>query len=167
MSARGLRRPSILGIALAGIVLGGCAGGDDSVETTTQASPDPGVVKVTMTEEGCEREGPSAVAYGKLTIEFVKDADGEGLLEVLRIADGATFEELVARIEGDSDRLAGGLATIGYQSLATLEAQLPLLADEEQTLLTPAPQDLEPGTHAMLCIGPDWLELEGPLSLTP
>jgi hypothetical protein len=90
---------------------------------TARATPRPrlrlarprGVVTITMTDDSCDYDGPESVSDGRLTIELVKETDTDGSFELLRIAEGTTFDELEARIDDDSERIESGRQPVGYQ----------------------------------------------------
>jgi hypothetical protein len=140
-----------------------CGGDDDPVPEP----PVTGVVTVTMTEDGCEFAGPEALPDDRLTLETVKQIDGEGSFQLLRLKPHVTYADLESHIEREHERRASGQQTVGYQSLASLEASTELLEADGQAVIAPQPNDLQPGTHAVLCIQPSQLDLAGPLVLTP
>jgi hypothetical protein len=148
------------------LALPACDGGESEAETET-TGPTTGVVTITMTDGACDYDGPTSVRDGRLTVELVKETDTDGSFELLRIADGTTFDELEARIEDDSERIEQGRQPVGYRSLATLEASAELIGSDDQQLLNPQRQDLEPGPHAFLCIQSSRLDVAGPLELVP
>jgi hypothetical protein len=139
--------------------------GESDAETETSTGPTAGVVTIIMTDDSCDYDGPESVSDGRLTIELVKETDTDGSFELLRIAEGTTFDELEARIDDDSERIESGRQPVGYQSLASLEASAELLGSDDQHVMTPQRQDLEPGAHAFLCIQSSGLDVAGPLEL--
>lgn len=152
---------SVLGASL--LVLPACAGDDDP----TPEPPVAGVVTVTMTEDGCEYAGPESMPDDRLTLETVKQIDGEASFQLLRLEPGVTYADLESHIEREHERRASDQQTVGYDSLASLKASTKLLEADNQAVISPQPNDLQPGTHAVLCIQQFRLNLAGPLVLTP
>jgi hypothetical protein len=145
----------------------GCSGAGDDDETTPAKPATPGLVVITTDEDSCEYAGPRAVGDGRLTVEFVRKGDSDGSVELLRLSNGVDFDDFAAHIEQEQERLERGFQTLGYARFASLEVTAPLEGSDEQRVVTPQPGDLEPGTHAFLCIRAPALDLVGPLELTP
>ena len=152
-----------LAVAASLLALPACGGDDDPVPEP----PVTGVVTVTMSDDGCEYVGPESLPDDSLTVEAVKQIDGEGSFQLLRLEPHVTYADLESHIEREHERRARGQQTVGYESLASLEASTELLVGDQQALIAPQPNDLQPGTHAVLCIQPSRLDLAGPLVLTP
>lgn len=152
-----------LAVAASLLALPACAGDDDPVPEP----PVTGVVTVTMTEEGCGYAGAESLPDDSLTLETVKQIDGEGSFQLLRLEPHVTYADLESHIEREHDRRAKGQRTVGYESLASVEASTELVDADNQAVISPQPDDLQPGTHAVLCIQPSRLDLAGPLVLTP
>jgi hypothetical protein len=152
-----------LAVAASSLAISACGGDDDPVPEP----PVTGVVTVTMTEDGCEYAGPESLPDDRLTLETMKEIDGEGSFQLLRLEPHVTYADLESHIAREHERRAGGQQTVGYESLAALEASTELLEGDHQALIAPQPNDLQPGTHAVLCIQPTRLDLAGPLVLTP
>ncbi|MGH3078656.1 MAG: hypothetical protein ACRDPZ_10790 [Gaiellaceae bacterium] len=159
----------VLGCAAAAVLLAlpACDGGESEAESETTTGPTAGVVTITMTDDDCDYDGPESVSDGHLTVELVKETDTDGSFELLRIDGRSTFDELEGRIEDDSERIERGQQPVGYHGLASLEASAELIGPDDQHVLTPMRQDLEPGAHAFLCIQPSGLGVAGPLELVP
>ena len=152
-----------LAVAASLLALPACGGDDDPVPEP----PVTGVVTVTMSDDGCEYAGPESLPDDSLTVETVKQIDGEGSFQLLRLEPHVTYADLESHIEREHERRARGQQTVGYESLASLEASTELLVGDQQALIAPQPNDLQPGTHAVLCVQPSRLDLAGPLVLTP
>ena len=162
-----MRVAHALAVGASLLVLSACSGGGDRDETTTPEPRVAGVVSVTTAEDGCEYAGPHSVRDARFTLETEKQSDGEASFHLLRLKRGVSFRELEAHIAREHERRASGRQTVGYESLAALEASTELLEDDQQALIAPQPNDLQPGTHAVLCIQASRLDLAGPLVLTP
>ncbi len=59
------------------------------------------------------------------------------------------------------------LAQLVEHTLQERGRQVELLEDDHQAVIAPQPADLQPGTHAVLCIQASRLDLAGPLGLAP
>lgn len=151
-------------VAAAALALAACSG-DESAETETTTGPIVGVVTVTMRNGSCELDGPSTVSDGHLTLELLKEDDADGSFELLRLADGITFDMLEDHVEREQERLEDGRVTLGNGAFASLEAGAELIGSDRDAILEPQPGDLEPGEHAILCIRSPELDIVGPLTL--
>ena len=145
------------------LAVAACGGNDDP----TPEPPVSGVVTVTMTEDGCEYTGPESMPDDRLTLETVKQIEGEASFQLLRLEPHVTYGDLESHIEREHERRASSQQTVGYESLAALEASTELVEGDRQAVIASQPNDLQPGTHAVLCIEPSRLDLAGPLVLTP
>ena len=76
------------------LALGGCSSGDDDAsddsEPTTTVT-----LAVTWDGETCTYDGPTELAPGAATIEFVNNSDAEAGTSMARLDDDATFEDFV------------------------------------------------------------------------
>lgn len=154
-------------VAAAALALAACSGDESAEIETTPEGPIVGIVSITMRDGSCEREGPRTVSDGHLTVEFVKEDEGDGSFELLRLADGITFDMLEEHVEREQVRLEDGRVTLGYGAFASLEASAELIGSDRDAILEPQPGDLEPGEHAILCIRSPELDLVGPLTVVP
>jgi hypothetical protein len=145
-----------------------CGGADEDETEPAPTEPIAGIVSVTLRDGSCTLDGPRTVSDGHLIVELLRDDDEqEGSFELLRLADGITFEALEEHVEREEDRLESGRQTLGYEAFASLEASAELIEPDRQAVLDPQPQDLEPGEHAVLCIQLPKLDVVGPLTVVP
>ena len=144
-----------LPVAASLLALPACAGDDDAVPEP----PVTGVVTVTMTEEGCEYAGAESLPDDSLTLETVKQIDGEGSFQLLRLEPHVTYADLESQHRARARAMGEGAADRRHESLASLEASTELLEGDHQALIAPQPDDLQPGTYAVLCIRPSRLDL--------
>lgn len=145
----GGRGPGTIATLVLGVIVVACG-------TPVAATPSPessaalGLPRgtVTLTEDGCEYDGPAEVASGPMVIAMVNATSGQFDLDLWRMDEGHTYDELTAHIAEEMRRQEAGEPPLGHPTFAELvgEATVEESAEGEPQMV------LEPGTYGMACI---------------
>lgn len=161
------RHPLALAISLT-VVMAACGGesgelattslpattaGPTTVATTTTAPPgataeptSTGIV--TLSDSGCQYNGPTEIAVGQLRIELTNETTGQFDIHLWSLQDGHDYDELAAHIDEEGRRNEAGEPPLGHPSFATLVAEASAEAGSTSELVT----DIGVGTYGMACI---------------
>ncbi len=130
------------------VLLASCGGGDDA---------EPGVgaedraLAATLTNDACRYTGPESVPSGALSIDVENRSGGGAVFELVRLAEGASVNQLAGYVDEQQRRIADGKAPAGRPSFLSVAERLPVRMRWSSSLAV----DAVDGTYAVLCtIGP-------------
>lgn len=146
--ATGRQGPSTLGALVIGVIVAACATPSGSTPSPSIASSGPLHATVTLTDDGCEYDGPAEVAAGPMVIDLVNATSGQFDLDLWRLNDGHTYDELVAHVAEEMRRQEAGEPPLGHPTFAELVGE----ATAEESAEGELQMALESGTYGMACI---------------
>lgn len=128
-------------LALAALlVLGACGGNGDG-----------GGMSLTMTSFSCTYEGSKTLPAGAISVDVRNETEVAGGFEVVAIAEGSTFDDFVAHVEEERQRIQQGDVLVGQPSFASIAGRVEVAAQESSVLSA----DVTAGVYALYCfIGP-------------
>lgn len=150
-----LRIRSALALCLVALSMGAAAcTGDGGDETIEEFAAEREGSRVTLTDDSCTYEGARLLWSGHLVIEVVNERDVEGFVEIVRIAEGATFADLEEYISEENERVRDRREPLGEPSFVSVVASRELPAKDGG----PIPTELGAGQYAALCVAGSPLE---------
>ena len=140
--------PGTLATLVLGVIVVACGtpvAATPSGESTALSGPARGTV--TLTEDGCGYDGPAEAAAGPMVIAMVNATNGQFDLDLWRMDDGHSYDELVAHIAEEMRRQEAGEPPLGHPAFAELVGEATAEASAEAELQVA----LEPGAYGIAC----------------
>ena len=142
---------AVVAVAVGGLFLlrpggePGAGGNQPSPSPTPHASPTQPTI--TFSESACTVTGP-ALSTNLGSITFISERPQYVAIDIWRIGQGKTYDELVAELAVDQARIEQGLALRGAPAYLTMATGEILEIPATESRLT----TLTPGTYAITCI---------------
>lgn len=143
--ALGLGLPALV----ASVLLAGCGG--SSPTATTQASPRV-IAEIRQTRDDCSLTPASGrITPGLVAISVLNDGGGEAGVDVWRIPEGHTYDEVVAHVREERRLAEAGQPGLGHPSF--FMGSSPSIRAEPRTAHSRTVSgELKAGTYAIICI---------------
>lgn len=145
-----------IGSAILAVVLAACgtpgssttAPPSGSPPATASSSAAPLQLSVTLDDTACALEGDSELPAGPVAIHMDNATDGQFDLDLWRLQDGHSYDELVAHIDEEMRRITSGEPPLGHPDFADLVDESTAAAGMDGELRS----DLLPGLYGFACI---------------
>ena len=133
------------------IWLGGCAA--PVAAPTVPPATESGATRLTVTvsDGGCSLgpEGTSSLAAGPIELVSVNETDARAAVDLWRLTEGGTFDELAAHVDDErADAEAGGPG-LGHPGFVTGQISSGIV---EPGSTTTVDGTVQAGTHAIVCL---------------
>jgi hypothetical protein len=146
--SRAARAAAVVLLASIASLLGAaCSGDEPEIE---EFATERGGSTITVADDSCSYDGPSRVWSGRLLLDITNDTGEEVTIEVVKIAEGASYHDLMSYIAGENDRVEGGRDPLGEPSFVSVVSQFEVLPPSLQG--GKLPTELGAGRYAVLCI---------------
>lgn len=134
---------ALMGV-LALALLNACGGNDGS---DPAVNGEPQALALTLADNACRFAGPASVPAGSLAIDVENQSSAAGRFELMRLAEGATADDLAAHVGEQQRRIAEGLAPGGKPSFASIVDSVGVVARWNSTLSG----DVTAGAYGLVC----------------
>ncbi len=108
---------------------------------------DEGGMRLTLSDDSCTYEGAAAPPAGALSVDVANESAQNGGFELLRVAEGSSFDDLEAYVEEEQQRLKEGVEPLGPPAFAPIAARVEVESGEAGVLSA----DVMASTYALTC----------------
>ncbi len=145
-----------LGPVVAAVLLAACGGSPPSTPaasaasqaTTASPSTSANRISVTLSDTDCTLDGESELSAGPVEIKMHNATDGQFDLDIWRLDDGHSFDELAEHIDEEMRRISSGEPPLGHPPFAELVAE----STAETGMDGELDAELMIGTYGFACI---------------